>query len=101
MRSESPGVLGIPKWWCIVGRRRSASTARTLAPFSASDEARFATVVVLPSPGFALLITMARPRLSADEKIKFVRSTRYDSATADCGFFKISGDTALGRGALP
>jgi hypothetical protein len=76
IRSERPGVFCTPKCWCSVGRRRSASTASTFAPLWASAAARFATVVVLPSPGFALVITTARPVVSADVKIRFVRSTR-------------------------
>jgi hypothetical protein len=59
-----------------VGRLKSASTASTFAPFCASATARFASVVVLPSAGFALVTSITRPVVSAEEKIRFVRSTR-------------------------
>src|SRR5687767_12397800 len=82
IRSESPGVLWIRKCWCRAGRRRSASTTSTFAPLRARATARLAVVVVLPSPGFALVRTSARPPSEGDEKIRFVRRTRYASATA-------------------
>src|SRR5688572_9465500 len=85
IRSESPGVFLVRKCWCRAGRRRSASTTRTLAPLSARATARLAVVVVFPSPGLALVSTSARPPSDGSEKIRFVRRTRYASATAASG----------------
>ena len=52
MTSERPGRLRIAKCWCSVGRRRSASTTRTLRAVGGQREWRGSrSVVVLPSPG--------------------------------------------------
>src|ERR1700693_2976384 len=50
-----PEVLGTPKKLWRLGRRKSASMSRTFSPNCASETARLAATVVLPSPPLALV----------------------------------------------
>ena len=87
--SLKPGSNGRSKYRCNRGRRRSADTATTECPTSASVAARCATVVVFPSPPVADVTTttrgpapLARPPASADRTM-LVRSPRYASMNGD------------------
>ena len=56
-------------------------------------------MVVLPSPGLALVTTSARPPSPAEVKIRFVRSTRYASATGELGL-RVATASAAPRGGV-
>ena len=48
--------LGMRRYLCRMGLRRSQSTSSTLLPVSAMDTARFTATLLLPSPGMALVM---------------------------------------------
>src|SRR4051812_12376481 len=52
-KDVSPGAGLTPKFFAIVGLRRSVSIKRTRVPLSAATLARYHAVVVFPSPGAA------------------------------------------------
>src|SRR5580658_29120 len=54
-KSTSPEELSTPKKSCRLGRRKSASIRSTDSPSWASESARLAATVVLPSPDWALV----------------------------------------------
>src|SRR5579884_2295325 len=69
----------------MLGRRRSASTNSTRAPFCASTTAVLMLVVVLPSCGSALVTRMTFGGAPVEERRMEVRSARYDSTMSDRG----------------
>ncbi len=79
--SVTPGIVGSPNCWSIVGRRRSRSTRTTRFPARAYAIARFEIVVDLPSSPTALVIMIACPSGSTFTNSRFVRSIRYASAS--------------------
>src|SRR5262245_11703321 len=77
--------------WSL-GFRRSQLTAITRFPVCARATARFADVVVLPSPMLGLARLMDLRSLVLARKLTFVRRVRYASAG---GVFGISRATSL------
>ena len=57
---DRPGLFGCRNIVWSVGRRRSVSTSRTTRSLWAKEMPRFATVVDLPSPGPALVMSRRR-----------------------------------------
>ena len=85
------------------GRRRSASTRQVETPASASESARFAAVLVLPSPGTELVTTMIRGGSSTCENCRLARSLRKASARLECPSALTSGcrGAFLSNGMVP
>ena len=74
--SVRPGVGAISRSLWREGRRRSVSTSSTFLPSIAMAKARFAAVVLLPSPGQAEVTSRVRAGASTVAKWMFVRRTR-------------------------
>ena len=68
--------FGIPNTRYRLPLRRSASTSRTRSSLCARTMARFRAVVVLPSSGNELVMTMTRGGLSIEESNKALRMLR-------------------------
>ena len=79
-RSLNPGVLAIRNSRSSPGLRRSASTSSTRLPCCASTTARFAAVMVFPSPGSGL--ETSSDFRSAEASKTDVPSARQASAAA-------------------
>ena len=94
----TPTSFVSPKKRWSRGFRRSQLTATTRLPEWASATARFAVVVVLPSPMLGLAIEIILRSLVRAMNSTFVRSVRYASAGA---VFGASTRDELGRVPLP
>src|SRR5688500_26262 len=70
-------------------------------PYWAKDTARLAAVVVLPSPGEALVTTIVRKACTDCEKIRLVRSVLYASALAERTSASVTKSGFIALDALP
>src|ERR1035441_3751174 len=78
-RDRKPNSLSMP------GRRRSASISNTRLPRCAKTSAEFALIVVFPSCGKALVMSITLGGAPNEERRIEVRSARYASAASDFG----------------
>jgi hypothetical protein len=72
-----------PNFVCRLGRRKSPSTSSVFLPRSALAMARWAAIVVFPSPGAALVITIERNRPSKSDSRMVLRIVRTASSKSD------------------
>ena len=86
IRLDNPLAFGRLKILWTPGFRKSASSRIVRRPSWANTTARFAAVVVLPSPGMELVTRSVLIGASTAANSTFVRSVRYDSAAGARGW---------------